>query len=157
MSTTLKKHDDGPITYLQEEMAYDFGERIRLRGYRWEVRQGATLHVELLWEARKAPSERYKVFVHLLNQAGELVRQYDAEPCNWQCPTRTWKAGQRILDAAEIPIGGLAPGVYQLSVGLYDPTTLERLPVRGPQGVIMSNATVPLSSQLVILPAIFPE
>jgi hypothetical protein len=77
------------------------------------------------------------------------VGQYDAEPCDWQCPTGIWEAGQRIRDKAEIPVGGLLPGVYQLKVGLYDAATMDRLSIVDPRGVVPGEA-VPLSRQLII-------
>jgi hypothetical protein len=62
------------------------------------------------------------------------MAQSDAIPCNWQCPTAQWQAGDVISDQATIPLGTLPPGEYGIAAGLYTEDTLERLPVRGPDG-----------------------
>jgi hypothetical protein len=103
-----------------------FGSSIELEGYRWQ-RRGGELLVDLNWLARETPSSDYKYFVHLLNANNVIVRQYDAQPCNWACPTGGWRAGERVLDQIPLALTGLNPGSYRLAVGLYDPTTGERL------------------------------
>ncbi len=103
-----------------------FGSAIQLVGYRWQ-RKGGNLLVDLNWLARETPSSDYKYFVHLLNENNAIVRQQDAQPCNWACPTGAWRAGERILDQIPLSLTGLNPGSYRLAVGLYDPATGGRL------------------------------
>ncbi|MGD2148106.1 MAG: hypothetical protein PVH41_15555, partial [Anaerolineae bacterium] len=44
--------------------------------------------------------------------------------------TTTWEPGEVIEDRYKIEVGrGAEPGPYQLSLGMYDSETLERLPV----------------------------
>jgi hypothetical protein len=129
---TLQVRADGPATYLRHRVYVRYGNAIRLQGYRWWT-VGTDLQVTLRWEALEEPSADYRVFVHLLNTAGEIVRQYDAAPCNWQCPTSQWRAGDIIRDQAIIPLWGLPPGEYRLAVGLYDAETQQRLVARGPE------------------------
>jgi hypothetical protein len=130
----LELRPGGTSRYLRRRTDLTYGGEIRLQGYRWWTR-GTDLHLKLLWEASAQPTHDYKVFVHLLDAEQEIVRQYDAIPCDWQCPTGQWEAGQVIADQARIPLWGLEPGVYHLAVGLYEPTTGERLPAQGPEGV----------------------
>lgn len=111
---------------LRRQLDLRYGGLIRLRGYRWWV-EGADLHLELEWEALAGPGADYKVFVHLLDSTGKLVRQYDAMPCDWGCPTAGWQAGQVVQDEAVLPLWGLPPGEYRLAVGLYNAVTLERV------------------------------
>lgn len=129
----LVVEDGGRCSLLRRQMDLRYGEFILLEGYRWWT-MGADLHLVLQWEALGRPTADYKVFVHLLDAGGEVVRQYDAMPCNWNCPTSQWQAGDIFPDQALISLWGLPPGEYRLAVGLYHPETLERLPVRGPAG-----------------------
>jgi len=136
---TLRVYADGHTTYLRRSVNLCYGDAIRLSGYRWRT-TGADLQITLLWKALEEPIADYKVFVHLLNVGGEIVRQYDAMPCNWLCPTSQWQAEETISDQAIIPLWGLPPGEYRLAVGLYSAETQERLPVRGPEGTLQPPA-----------------
>jgi hypothetical protein len=50
-------------------------------------------------------------------------------------PTTTWRAGEIIEDSYDILLGtDLPPGKYELSVGMYDVTTMERLPAYNASG-----------------------
>jgi hypothetical protein len=124
---------DGHATYLRQPTEILYGEAIQLQGYRWWT-VGTDLHIALHWKAKRDPAADYKVFVHLLNAAGELVRQYDAAPCNWQCPTSQWQAGDAVVDQAMISLAGLPQGEYHLAIGLYEAETGERLPAIKPDG-----------------------
>lgn len=130
---TLERHTDGRITYLRRWVDIRYGDAIKLAGYRWRT-LGPELQITLQWEALENPHVNYKVFTHLLNATGEIVAQYDAIPCNWQCPTSQWQAGDKLSDQATLPLGTLPPGKYRLAVGLYVEETLERLAAQGPEG-----------------------
>ena len=125
----LEVYPDGTTSYLRRTVAVRYGDAIALRGYRWRA-TGGDLQISLVWEAVSPPGEDYKLFVHLIDVAGNIVRQYDAVPCAWQCPTSQWQAGEVVPDTASISLVGLPPGVYRLAVGLYSPETMERLPVQ---------------------------
>lgn len=135
---TLKKHLNGNITYLRRSVNLHYGDIIQLLGYRWRT-EGTDLQMTLMWKALKKPDTDYKVFVHLLNTEGKIVRQYDAIPCNWQCPTSQWHAGDIISDRAIISLQNLPPGKYRVAIGLYSLTTQKRLPVRGSEGESYSD------------------
>jgi mannosyltransferase len=110
-----------------------FGERIRLRGYTlagdWFA-PGDVMPVTVFWEAQAPVTERYKVTVQLLDDAGKLVAQHDAEPGDGLMPTTMWDPDQILADRYGVPLpGDLPPGRYALIVGLYHVATGERLPV----------------------------
>src|SRR5690606_16295995 len=111
-----------------------FGEAIRLRGYTprgQEVRPGDIVQVTLFWETDRRLEQRYKVFLHLLDQQGQLVAQRDSEPGGGLALTTTWEAGEPVVDNHGVLVSpALAPGAYQLVLGLYniaDPNS--RLPL----------------------------
>lgn len=126
---------DGHRLLSRDFPALDFQSEILLPGlYYWT--EGATLHLALPWQARRSPADSYKLFVHLLDSTGAIVRQYDALPCNWGCPTDGWSAGQWIDDRAVLDLWGLPAGEYRLALGLYNPDSGERLKIQSTAGAV---------------------
>jgi len=144
---TLRVEADGRQVFMRRVMNVRYGESIKFVGYRWRT-TGADLQLALWWEVLQSPEADYKVFVHLLNTAGEVVRQYDAVPCNWQCPTSQWQAGATVADRATLALWGLSPGEYRLAIGLYRLDTQERLLAQGPHDELYPDA-------YLILPDVF--
>jgi 4-amino-4-deoxy-L-arabinose transferase-like glycosyltransferase len=89
---------------------------------------GDVVPLTLFWQARQPVQQDAKVFVHLLDAAGELVAQHDSEPVNGLRPTSTWRPGESIVDRHGVLLpDDLPSGDYQLVAGLYDPVTGNRL------------------------------
>ena len=92
---------------------------------------GDILQLALFWRATEPIDDRYKVFVHLYDEAGRLLAQTDSEPGATLRPTDTWVPDERVLDRFGVLVPPeTQPGAYTLAVGLYpltDPT--DRLPV----------------------------
>lgn len=88
----------------------------------------ATCHLTLIWYADANFPTSMHVFVHLLDESGQIIAQSDGEPANWTRPTTGWLPGENITDThtltlpAELPSGNLT-----LRIGLYDPQTGQRL------------------------------
>ncbi len=88
------------------------------------------LTVALVWRALAETDTSYRVFVHLLDPAGQLVAQADGEPVNWTRPTTGWLPDEFLVDPYLLPLPPTASlSDYQLSVGLYDPANGARLPL----------------------------
>jgi hypothetical protein len=113
------------------EANYRLGEHIRLKRIRLSDQTlvpGDSLTVVLIWESDGEVKENYTVFCHLLSADGELVAQRDGPPLYGVRLTPSWRAGEIIEDSREVFLDGdLAPGEYELSVGMYDAETMERL------------------------------
>jgi len=109
-----------------------FGQEVLLRGYavgEGPFVPGDVVPVTLFWEA-DAPPGRYKVFLHLMDSAGNLVAQNDAEPRGNLSPTFIWSVGERVTDRHGVYLPPhLPPGTYRLRVGMYRMDTGERLPL----------------------------
>jgi 4-amino-4-deoxy-L-arabinose transferase-like glycosyltransferase len=112
-----------------------FGDVAVLSGFSLsdqKIAPGATLSLALYWKSAAETDTAYRAFVHL----GEnpVWGQRDDDPA-CRLPTSLWRTGQtavgqfRVTVAPETP-----PGNYPLVVGLYHPTTLERLPAQDAQG-----------------------
>jgi hypothetical protein len=97
-----------------------------------------------------APQQELKLFVHVLDERGVLVRQLDTIPCNWQCSTSQWQAGQTITDDAVLDLWGLPPGDYQIGLGLYDANSGERLAVVLGDGTAAADNTYFLPESFTI-------
>jgi hypothetical protein len=112
------------------------GENIELLGYEvstdsqeGQARPGDLVKLKLIWRARNAVGQSYKVFVHVVGADGRLLVQQDGVPGNWALPTDTWAAGEVIVDSYEIPIPPEAPpGDYGIQVWMYNPENGQRLP-----------------------------
>jgi mannosyltransferase len=114
-----------------ENLHLQFGDGITLLGYRaWNPSPAAgdVTQLQLVWQADRKPSKRYKVFLQLLDSRDQVIAQRDAEPAGESRPTDTWKPAEIVLDNHGLLIPpGTPPGTYRRIVGLYDPVTLERL------------------------------
>jgi hypothetical protein len=72
----------------------------------------------------------YTVFIHLLDERGEMVAQGDQLPGGGGFPTIGWLPGEVIADHYTIPLQKEAPvGDYRIELGMYDVSTGQRLPV----------------------------
>jgi len=100
-----------------------FAEEIRLVGSDLpdtEWAPGDIVPLTLFWKTEATPDERLKVFVHLIDGAGTLVAQADAEPVEGFAPTVMWQPGDTIVDRYGVQLpADLAPGRYTLLTGMY--------------------------------------
>jgi uncharacterized membrane protein len=93
-----------------------------------ETRPGGTVDLTLHWQALTSTDRPYTVFVHLLDEAGNVKGYGDSEPGGGAYPTTGWLPGEYLADQHMLTLAPDAPaGSYRLAVGLYDPVTGERL------------------------------
>jgi hypothetical protein len=86
----------------------------------------------MVWSPANEIDHDLHVFVHLVNENGDIVAQADGQPADWTRPTTGWAPGEYIIDRHTLTVpGGLALDDHALRVGLYDPDTGQRLPVEG--------------------------
>ncbi len=94
---------------------------------------GQTVELKLLWQAINTPQQDYTVFVHLLDEAGNLVAGYDSQPVQGQYPTTIWSTNEQIPDSHHLTLpANIIAGQYRLAVGLYHQPTGQRLPLHLP-------------------------
>ncbi len=120
------------------EQALDvtFGDSIHLIGYDVNTplpAPGETLEFTFYWNATSAPLVDYSLFLHLLpDNESPPVAQYDGAPVSVERPTYTWNEPSETLISQPINLTlpeTMDAGDYQLMMGLYDWSTLVRLPV----------------------------
>lgn len=93
-----------------------------------EIGRGQPVRVTLTWYVVQPLTNDYTVFVHLLDKDGHVRGQVDAPPVYGTRPTSTWNTGETIEDTYEVRLAPDAPpGDYRIEIGLYLPTTFQRL------------------------------
>ncbi|MEP7287576.1 MAG: glycosyltransferase family 39 protein [Chloroflexota bacterium] len=84
--------------------------------------------VRLVWRASATPKIAYTVFVHLLDSAGKVIAQSDAQPAQGQRPTTSWVTNEYIDDVHALTFNRQDyTGSATLEVGLYDAATGKRV------------------------------
>ena len=92
----------------------------------------------LVWRADGESAVSYHAFVHLVDEAGNILAQSDAVPAGWARPTTGWLLGEYITDTHTLTLPAeMPPGRLALRVGLYDPTTGERLRANGADAALI--------------------
>ena len=133
----------------QSRHRYHLGESIELLGHRVDtgasendfIQPGQTITVTLYWQALEPVIEDYTVFVHLLDEVGQVRGQNDGTPVGGRYPTQSWLPRQVIEDETALTLApDLPSGEYQIAVGMYDLETGQRLPVEGNNGDVINDA-----------------
>ena len=130
---SLPRGTEAPATIVNA----NFGDQIVLRNAvvaRVQEPGGYLLQLTLTWQATAVPDADYAVFVHLVDQDGRPVAQYDSVPVSGFRPTSAWQPGELVTDrmGLAMPVGSQAASL-QLWVGLYRPNDGRRIPVLSSQ------------------------
>jgi hypothetical protein len=130
-------------------LSADFGSSIRLLGFdlgKTTLAPGGEIEIVLYWQALSVPPDDFKVFVHLYHPTvtGALLGQHDGMPGNGELPTSSWVAGEVVSDKHVVHIASdAAAGASSIGVGLYVPSSGERLPARAAgAGAVVDNAVI---------------
>jgi len=113
---TPTNHLDAPVS---------FGDLFDLVGVT-PVTTTDGLQVTLWWQVKAETSNNYSIFVHLVDQHGQLIAQADSMPIQGLSPTSAWHPGEIIQDVHTFSVQLFQAGA--LRIGVYDRATLERLP-----------------------------
>ncbi|UCG23084.1 MAG: glycosyltransferase family 39 protein [Chloroflexota bacterium] len=128
--TAVERVFAGEDEFLPGDIQATFGEEISLIDYALRQADGDMMEVTLRWLTLERMDEFYKFFVHILDPVtGEVVSQVDTAPRDWGYPTTWWEAGEIVTDSVQLSLADLSPGEYEVTIGLYDGGTGERLPI----------------------------
>ena len=122
-----------------------FGEEIQLIGYELSenIGQADTFVVDLFWEAIDQPSADYTVFVHLLDENGVVVSQYDRGVGGTIFPSSTWQMGDYYQDSFPLLLPDSAEsGTYQLATGMYQWPSLDPILITDASGDLVETVTL---------------
>ncbi len=117
----------------------NFSNLIQLSGYsldRRAIAPDGTASLGLYWRPTGDPSNMLKVFVHLRNGRGQTIAQADHFIYERLLSLDEWNRlqvkGEWLRDTADLRLPLPLPadaGPYRIYVGLYDPSTFERVPL----------------------------
>ncbi len=101
-------------------LSYEFAGAFRLRNARVKRADDGLVKVELFWEALQSrPDYNASVFLHAVDEQGEIVSQSDMLPWDGRYPTFIWDAGEVVATSHQLQIPRadgieLMAGMYQL-------------------------------------------
>ena len=126
-----------------------FGDEIALKSYTvsppGDLSPGQDLAVELRLQALAQPRADYTAFAHLVNAQGETVAGNDQPLTGMYYPSGLWEAGEEVSHVQKLHVpDALLPGEYTLFMGLYNPQTGVRLPIRDAFGTPMPGDQFPV-------------
>lgn len=144
---------------IRQSLRFTLGDHIQLVGYdldRAQVIPGQSMRLTLHWKTTAAIDKRYTVFAHVIGGVNPATHspvwaQMDSEPAGGSRPTNTWRIGETVDDRYGLLIpSGTPPGEYLLEIGMYDSTTLVRVPVRDENGMRVQDDRVILGVVRVV-------
>lgn len=110
-----------------------FGNALALSGFELPsgtLSPGTVVPVTLFWRVLQTPDADYTVFIHVLNDRGELVAQFDSPPGGGTAPTSGWRIGQTLRESYPLRLPpDLPSGTFSVRVGMYTWPAVKRLPV----------------------------
>jgi hypothetical protein len=128
-----RTHQTQPPPSVRYPLSQQLGESVQLLGYdlaEQEVPAGGTIHLTLYWQALSEMDTSYTVFNHLIDSENRIWGQRDGIPGGGTMPTSSWISGEYVVDEYAIPVREDAPpGTYAVETGMYDLSTMLRLPV----------------------------
>ena len=122
-----RAHFERPIPVIPLTEAAQFGTHARLYGYSVEPSGAESVNLSLYWEILQPLLPPHHLFIHVLAADGQVVGQQDGIPAteSGAVPTGSWQPGEFLTTVHSVR----APTGSVFDIGLYDPETLQRLPV----------------------------
>jgi mannosyltransferase len=135
-------------TFAPPAIAYpldvQLGQVARLIGYDLpsqalrEASASEPIPLTLYWQALEGAADTsYTVFTHILAADGHLIGGHDSPPAEGARPTLGWLPGEIVIDQHTMAFREPYTGPARIEVGLYDPSTMERVPVEGGETFVL--------------------
>ena len=98
---------------------------------------GEPARVTIFFKVLQPLDEDYVVFVHVEDGDGKMERMnLDHKPAGGLYPTTQWKSGETVKDEFTLYLpSGATTHAINLWMGLWDPHTDARLPLKNPEAV----------------------
>ncbi len=121
-----------------------FGSAIQLLDLHYDR---TTQAITLFWQTNAPVAKDYVIFVHMLDANGAMLGQIDAAPYQNQYPTSAWRPQQIIEDQRMLASIVKQPAALRhFAIGLYDPTSGERLPATDQAGQLLVDNVLLIDS-----------
>lgn len=116
----------------------ELGKKLAFEGYDLEVtsKEGRnTVQLKVYWRVLAPLGEDYAIFAHLMDKRGKVAIFNDMQPEANPYPPSVWQKGELIASLSSFAPPPDSPlEEYQIGIGMYTPTTWQRLPVYAPGG-----------------------
>lgn len=124
----------------------NFAEQVELIGADWLPSKDSG-YLSLYWRTLQPFSQNYKIFVQLRDNTEQTIASADHEAYDGLIPTQSWPVNAILKDTNRLDLPtDLQQGSYSLYIGIYDPNTLERLPIindiSGENAAILSEIVI---------------
>jgi hypothetical protein len=97
----------------------------------------------LYWQALEGAADtNYTIFTHILAADGHLVGGHDSLPAGGARPTLGWLPNEIVADQHIMTFREPYAGLARIEVGLYDPTTMERVPLASGETFVLLPTTL---------------
>ncbi len=111
-----------------------FGPSIQLTAYEIDTTASdeGEIYLHTRWKTRRPLTAPSLLFIQVLDSEGERLVQIDVPPAGPSEPPQSWPAGVEVAYTHTIPLpAAQASAGSWVVLGLYHPSTWERLVVRG--------------------------
>ncbi|MBX3002292.1 MAG: DUF2142 domain-containing protein [Caldilineaceae bacterium] len=152
----------GTLPAQAEEKSLIFGDQIELvavdapAARRYGV--GDLIEVTLYWRALTEIATDYPFFLQLISLDHDTLGNITTHPGWGRFPTTLWKTGEIYADYYQLRVDRVAdnrsPLLSTLTVGFFEPTSGDRLPLRTADGQILESAEV---ATVEIQPTTMPD
>jgi len=104
----------------------NLGNEVQFVGYDLHYAAPNKLALQLAWRVVSEVQGPRNLFVHLLGPDGQIESQWDG----LGVAAEGWREGDTFIQRALLTVPqDISPGEYGLEVGMYNPETMQRLPV----------------------------
>lgn len=100
-----------------------FGEQLTLLGHQLLPAEAHQQQLLTAWQVSQTPNQDLKIFVHLLDPAGQVVAQHDG----LDVQTRSLRPGDVVIQLHTLSWGEAPAGTYTLQLGVYETAAGQRL------------------------------
>jgi len=153
---TLRVYELDLFDPARRPVSAHLGDSITLEAYTVsteEVQAGEILTTTLFWRCKGEVGEEYHVFVHLVDDSGQMVGQDDGLPLLGAYSTSEWAQDLLLPDPHAFAIDpDAAPEEYQLVAGMYRWPAIERVPAYQNDGDRWRDDLVILADVDVVTP-----
>lgn len=147
----IKVLGESPVDRPQQPISARLGDLATLVGYdvalpEAGLRPGSPFTVTLAYRVDGATGQDLTQFVQLYSPELGMAAQQDAQPRQGSNPTWAWIPGEVVVDTVTLAVRpDASPGVYDLLVGLYDPSDGTRLTVTDERGAVTPEGHIKLT------------
>ncbi|HVU10321.1 MAG TPA: hypothetical protein VHD90_03545 [Phototrophicaceae bacterium] len=116
------------------------GDDAALTGDHWQIKAGATINLNLIWQALQPPTQDYSIFLHLTaaNDAKPLAQTDTLIRADY--PTGAWRPNDQFAQMLTLTLpADLPSGSYDLVAGVYQWQSGARLTISAGSNTLPDN------------------